>query len=48
MRSLSIAVNADNRFVLDKYMYLQWFKGEAKLKSFLLEIEIDPDVEQVI
>ncbi|XP_065941320.1 uncharacterized protein [Magallana gigas] len=46
VRSVSNAVNADNRSVFDKYP--QCFNGVGKLKSFQLEIPIDPDVEPVI
>ncbi|XP_061195212.1 uncharacterized protein K02A2.6-like [Saccostrea echinata] len=44
--SISEAVNTDNRTVFEKYP--KCFKGVGKLKSFQLEIPIDPDVEPVI
>ena len=44
--SVSEAVNTDNRTVFDKYP--DCFKGVGKLKSFQLEIPIDPDVDPVI
>nr|XP_022336145.1 uncharacterized protein LOC111132611 [Crassostrea virginica] len=44
--SVSEAVNTDNRTVFDKYP--DCFEGVGKLKSFQLEIPIDPDVDPVI
>ena len=44
--SVSKAVNSDNRTVFDKYP--DCFKRVGKLKSFQLEIPIDPDVDPVI
>ncbi|XP_062609444.1 uncharacterized protein K02A2.6-like [Saccostrea cucullata] len=44
--SVSEAVNLDNRTVFEKYP--NGFKGVGKLKSFQLEIPIDPDDEPVI
>uniref|UniRef100_A0A8W8LL19 Uncharacterized protein n=1 Tax=Magallana gigas TaxID=29159 RepID=A0A8W8LL19_MAGGI len=44
--SVSNAVNADNCSVSDKYP--QCFKGVGKLKSFQLEIQIDPGVKLLI
>ncbi|XP_062616425.1 uncharacterized protein K02A2.6-like [Saccostrea cucullata] len=44
--SVSEAVNLDNRTVFEKYP--NGFKGVGKLKSFQLEIPINPDVEPVI